>query len=64
MVDNGLDETLHRSGVSLLAYSPLGFGTLTGKYDDGGFDEARPQLSRLARFCQHARHSAGAVPKR
>ena len=50
VVDNGLDEALHRSGVSLLAYSPLGFGTLTGKYDDGGFDEANPQLGRLARF--------------
>jgi aryl-alcohol dehydrogenase-like predicted oxidoreductase len=25
-VDNGLDETMHRLGVSLLAYSPLGFG--------------------------------------
>jgi aryl-alcohol dehydrogenase-like predicted oxidoreductase len=49
-VDNGLDETLHRTGVSLLAYSPLGFGTLTGKYDDVGFDEAQPQLGRLARF--------------
>jgi aryl-alcohol dehydrogenase-like predicted oxidoreductase len=24
-VDNGLDEALHRTGVSLLAYSPLGF---------------------------------------
>jgi len=32
-VDNGLDEALWRHGVSLLAYSPLGFGTLTGKYD-------------------------------
>jgi len=50
VVDNGLDEALHRSGVSLLAYSPLGFGTLTGKYDDSGFDEANPQLGRLARF--------------
>jgi aryl-alcohol dehydrogenase-like predicted oxidoreductase len=35
-VDNGLDETMHRLGVSLLAYSPLGFGLLTGKYDDTG----------------------------
>jgi aryl-alcohol dehydrogenase-like predicted oxidoreductase len=33
-LDNGLDEALFRSGVSLLAYSPLGFGALTGKYDD------------------------------
>jgi aryl-alcohol dehydrogenase-like predicted oxidoreductase len=49
-VDNGLDEALHRSGVSLLAYSPLGFGTLTGKYDEPGFDGDRPELGRLARF--------------
>jgi aryl-alcohol dehydrogenase-like predicted oxidoreductase len=50
VVDNGLDETLHRTGVSLLAYSPLGFGTLTGKYDASGFDASRPELGRLARF--------------
>lgn len=49
VVDNGLDEALHRSGVSLLAYSPLGFGTLTGKYDHG-LDADRPELGRLARF--------------
>ena len=34
-VDNGLDEVLHRHRVSLLAYSPLAFGLLTGKYDGG-----------------------------
>lgn len=49
-LDNGLDEVMHRSGVGLLAYSPLGFGTLTGKYDGPGFDAAQPQLGRLARF--------------
>jgi len=49
-VDNGLDEVLHRTGVSLLAYSPLGFGTLTGKYDEAGPDPERPALGRLARF--------------
>jgi aryl-alcohol dehydrogenase-like predicted oxidoreductase len=49
-VDNGLDEVLHRTGVSLLAYSPLGFGTLTGKYDQPGFDEQQPSLGRLAQF--------------
>src|SRR5262249_19130383 len=30
-LDNGLDETLYRLDVSLLAYSPLAFGALTGK---------------------------------
>jgi aryl-alcohol dehydrogenase-like predicted oxidoreductase len=34
--ENGLDETCHRLNVSLLAYSPLGFGLLTGKYDTSG----------------------------
>ena len=35
-VDNGLDETMRSLGVSLLGYSPLGFGLLTGKYDASG----------------------------
>jgi aryl-alcohol dehydrogenase-like predicted oxidoreductase len=34
-VENGLDESLYRHGVSLLAYSPLAFGRLTMKYDTG-----------------------------
>ena len=50
IVDNGLDETLLRTGVSLLAYSPLAFGTLTGKYDGPGFDAAQPELGRIARY--------------
>ena len=50
IVDNGLDEVLHRTGVGLLAYSPLAFGTLTGKYDETGFDADRPELGRIARF--------------
>ncbi|MFZ2989555.1 aldo/keto reductase, partial [Ideonella sp.] len=49
-VDNGLDEVLWREQVGLLAYSPLGFGSLTGKYDDAGFDATRPELGRLAKF--------------
>jgi len=36
--DNGTDETCHRLGVSLLAYSPLAFGLLTGKYDSSGIE--------------------------
>ena len=50
VVDNGLDEVLHHTGVGLLAYSPLAFGTLTGKYDGPGLDETQPALGRLARF--------------
>jgi aryl-alcohol dehydrogenase-like predicted oxidoreductase len=50
-VENGLDETMHRLDVSLLAYSPLGFGQLTGKYDESGFDgAAAPKDARLAKF--------------
>jgi aryl-alcohol dehydrogenase-like predicted oxidoreductase len=49
-VDNGLDEALYRSDVGLLAYSPLAFGLLTGKYDGPGLDDAQPSLGRLARF--------------
>ncbi len=50
-VENALDETLHRLGVSLLAYSPLGFGLLTGKYDVSGFlGSDAPKDGRIARF--------------
>ena len=50
-VENGLDETMHRLGVSLLAYSPLAFGLLTGKYDAAGIDSAQsPQDGRMTKF--------------
>lgn len=50
-VENGLDETMHRLGVSLLPYSPLGFGLLTGKYDDSGTTgDAAPKEARLGKF--------------
>jgi len=49
-LDNGLDETMHRLGVSLLAYSPLAFGALTGKYDAGGLDAEAVRQSRLSKF--------------
>ena len=50
-VDNGLDETLHRLDVALLAYSPLGFGLLTGKYDASGTEGAgAPPAARLVKF--------------
>ena len=48
-VDNGLDEALHRHGVSLLAYSPLAFGALTGKYDALGLEAPEP-AGRLGMF--------------
>ncbi|MFK0309856.1 NADP(H)-dependent aldo-keto reductase [Pseudomonas sp. NPDC090233] len=42
--EHGLSEFSHREGISLLAYSPLAFGTLTGKYLNG----ALPEGSRLS----------------
>ncbi len=50
-VENGLDETMHRLGVSLLPYSPLAFGLLTGKYDEEGLLGANvsPEV-RLRKF--------------
>lgn len=51
IVENGLDETMHRLNVSLLAYSPLAFGLLSGKYDLSGLTgEGAPALARLTKF--------------
>ena len=50
-LENGLDETMHRLGVSLLAYSPLGFGLLTGKYDQTGTSaEQGPKGARISTY--------------
>lgn len=50
-VDNALDESLHRLNVGLLAYSPLGFGLLTGKYDQAGFEgPGAPHTARIAKY--------------
>jgi len=50
-VENGLDETMHHLKVSLLAYSPLAFGLLTGKYDAQGLTGADvPDRARLKLF--------------
>ena len=49
--DNALDETCHRLNVSLLAYSPLGFGLLTGTYDARGIEGPdAPQGARIASY--------------
>jgi aryl-alcohol dehydrogenase-like predicted oxidoreductase len=42
----GLSEVTRREGVPLLAYSPLAFGHLSGKYLNG----AKPAGARLTRF--------------
>lgn len=49
--ENALDESMHRLGVSLLAYSPLAFGLLTGKYDKTGTEGPdAPQDARITKF--------------
>jgi aryl-alcohol dehydrogenase-like predicted oxidoreductase len=48
-LDNGLDETMHRLGVASIPYSPLGFGLLTGKYDERGFHDPDSR-GRMALF--------------
>jgi aryl-alcohol dehydrogenase-like predicted oxidoreductase len=50
-LENGLDETMHRLGVSLLAYSPLAFGLLTGKYDQSGTEGPdAPKGARISTY--------------
>ena len=49
----GLAEMAIREQVGLLAYSPLAFGMLSGKYADG----ARPPQARLTLFERFARYT-------
>jgi len=53
----GLAEVAIRERVGLMAYSPLAFGVLTGKYLDG----KRPEGARLTRFDRFKRYSAPAA---
>ncbi len=55
----GLSEIAIREKVGLLAYSPLGFGTLTGKYLGG----MRPATSRVVLFPQYSRYSGETASK-
>ncbi|EGQ9934590.1 TPA: NADP(H)-dependent aldo-keto reductase [Vibrio vulnificus] len=48
----GLSEISHYEGVQLLAYSPMAFGTLSGKYLDG----ARPNGARCTLFERFQRY--------
>ena len=48
--DNGLDETCYRLKVSMLAYSPLAFGALTGKYDQSGFTGDKAPDARISSY--------------
>jgi len=55
----GLAEFAHREDVGLLAYSPLGFGVLTGKYLDG----AAPAAARLTLFNRFRRYTGEAAQR-
>lgn len=48
----GLTEIYHRENIGLLPYSPLGMGTLTGKYLNN-----MPENARLTLFPQYSRYS-------
>ena len=52
--DVGLAEMCMREHMGLLAYSPLGFGMLTGKY----FNNQKPENARLTLFPNFARYSS------
>ncbi|PCI23928.1 MAG: NADP(H)-dependent aldo-keto reductase [SAR324 cluster bacterium] len=49
----GLAEISHREDVGLLAYSPLAFGTLSGKY----LNKAQPAKARITLFERFSRYS-------
>jgi aryl-alcohol dehydrogenase-like predicted oxidoreductase len=57
--ETGLAEIFYREQVSLLAYSPLGQGYLSGKYEGG----ALPPGSRKALFARLGRYEKGNGPK-
>nr|WP_299342321.1 NADP(H)-dependent aldo-keto reductase [Allomuricauda sp.] len=49
----GLSEVSQREGIGLLAYSPLGFGVLSGKY----LGEIQPRKGRITLFPHYNRYS-------
>jgi aryl-alcohol dehydrogenase-like predicted oxidoreductase len=49
----GLSEIAHREQLGLLAYSPLAFGVLSGKYLNG----ARPDNARLSLWTRFSRYT-------
>ena len=61
--ETGLAEVSYREDCGLLAYSPLAFGMLTGKYQGGAHPEGA-RLSLYPRFsrytAEHAREAAAA----
>lgn len=55
----GLAEMAIRESAGLLAYSPLGFGVLSGKFLNG----ARPPESRVVRWARFARYNGDIAEK-
>ena len=53
LYENGLAEFSYREKIGLLPYSPLAFGMLTGKYDNG----AKPANARLTLFDRFTRYN-------
>ncbi len=53
----GMAEIVHREELPLLAYSPLAFGALSGKYLDGQW----PEGARLSLFKRFARYNSSAM---
>ncbi|MBY6187123.1 NADP(H)-dependent aldo-keto reductase [Marinobacter hydrocarbonoclasticus] len=53
----GMAEVAHRAPLPLLAYSPMAFGTLSGKYREG----RRPEGARLTRFERFKRYTGPAA---
>lgn len=51
--EQGLAEIAHREQVGLLAYSPLAFGMLSGKYLDG----KRPEGARITLYKRFSRYA-------
>ncbi len=52
--EESLSEFSHYEGISLLAYSPLAMGVLTGKYDHG----AQPAQGRLTLYDRFTRYDS------
>ncbi|MDF1739311.1 MAG: NADP(H)-dependent aldo-keto reductase [Verrucomicrobiales bacterium] len=50
--DGGLSEVCHEEGVRLLAYSPLAFGRLSGKYRGGKMPEGA-RITKWERFARY-----------
>ena len=57
--ETGLAEFAIRERIGLLAYSPLAFGMLTGKYLDG----ARPPEARVVRWPRYGRYNGEAAQR-